>query len=135
MVAVAEQKTAPLPFRKKRVTWFCIRSQAKHERVVAAHLRTMEGVQVFLPQIRFQRSTRRGTAWVTEALFPGYLFARFDLQASLRRVQTARGARDVVHFGGQWPEIPAPVIEELRQLFGEGDLHTISPALDARCGD
>src|ERR1035441_3647403 len=71
--------------------WFCLRTQSKHEHIAAVHLRKMDGVGVFLPRIRFQRNTRQGLAWVTEALFPGYLFARFDWHDSLRQVQAAHG--------------------------------------------
>jgi transcriptional antiterminator RfaH len=66
---------------------------------------------------------------VTEALFPGYLFARFDWQTSLRLVQCARGVRGVVHFGERWPAIPEEIILELQQAIGETELHTIPAEL------
>ena len=109
--------------------WFCLRSQPKHEHIAAAHLKKMEGVEVFLPRVRFQRATRQGLAWVTEALFPNYLFARFDWQNSLRQVQAARGVSGVVHFGERWPVIAEGVIEDLRQAVGAEELHTIAAAL------
>jgi len=107
------------------MTWFCVRSQPKHEHIAAAHLRKMDDVEVFLPRIQFRRGARRGMVWVTEALFPGYLFAGFDWQISLRRVQSARGVQGVVHFGGHWPVIPEEIIADLRQAIGTTDLHTI----------
>src|SRR5258705_250702 len=58
--------------------WFCLRARSKHEHIAARHLQQMTDVEVFLPRIRFRRKTRQGPAWVTEALFPNYLFARFD---------------------------------------------------------
>jgi transcriptional antiterminator RfaH len=64
--------------------------------------------------------------WVTEALFPGYLFAGFDWQISLRRVQAASGVQGVVHFGEHWPVIPEEIIEELRKVIGTTELHTIA---------
>ena len=109
--------------------WFCLRSQPKHEHIAAAHLKKMEGVEVFLPRVRFQRSTRQGLAWVTEALFPNYLFARFDWQNSLRQVQAARGVSGVVHFGERWPVIDEGIIEELKKAVGAEELHTISAVL------
>jgi transcriptional antiterminator RfaH len=105
--------------------WFCLKSQPKHEHIAAAHLRQNSVVEVFLPRIRFKRATRQGTVWVTEALFPGYLFARFDWQASLRLVQHSRGVRGVVHFGERWPAIPDGIIRELQQTIGANDLRTI----------
>src|SRR5262245_8514765 len=71
------------------VAWFCLRSHPKHEHIAAGHLRAMEGVEVFNPRIRFVRSTRLGPAPVTEAMFPNYLFARFNWRESLTRVHSA----------------------------------------------
>ena len=113
--------------------WFCLRAQPKHEHIAAAHLKEMEAVGVFLPRIRFQRNTRQGLAWVTEALFPGYLFARFDWHDSLRKVQAARGVRGVVHFGARWPVLEDRLIEDLKQAVGADDLHVIAATL--RPGD
>jgi transcriptional antiterminator RfaH len=110
----------------KNAAWFCLRSQPKHEHIAAAHLRKMDGIEVFLPRVRFKRATRKGAVWVTEALFPGYFFAKFDWQTSLRQVQHARGARGVVHFGERWPTIPNETIEELRQAVGTAELHVVS---------
>jgi hypothetical protein len=53
-------------------------------------------LEVFLPQVRFKRPTRKGLAWMTEALFMNYLFARFDLSDSLRWVPFARGVAELI---------------------------------------
>lgn len=107
--------------------WFCLRSQPRHEHIALAHVRNLTGVEVFLPRIRFQRTTRQGKAWVTEALFPGYLFARFDWQASLRAVHHARGVSQVVHFGDRWPTLEAGLIEELRRTVGNTEEPRVVP--------
>jgi len=109
--------------------WFCLRSRPKHEHIAAAHLKTMEGVAVYLPRVRFQRTTRQGLAWVTEALFPSYLFARFNWQKSLRQVQAARGVGGVLHFGARWPVIEDAIIVDLKQAVGAEELHVISARL------
>jgi transcriptional antiterminator RfaH len=112
--------------------WFCLRSQPKHEHIAAASLRQAPGLDVFLPRLRFKRATRQGRVWVTEALFPSYLFARFDLQSCLRLVQHARGLRGVVHFGSRWPTIPDQVVEELRARLSD-QVHLLIP--EAKPGD
>ena len=109
--------------------WFCLRTHLKHEHIAAAQLRQDPELEVFLPRIRYQRSTRSGPAWVTEALFQNYLFARFNLATALRRVQHARGVRGVVHFGGRWPTIPEAAIDELRGAMEGEELRTIENAL------
>src|SRR5580698_9490241 len=100
-----------------KVAWFCLRSQPKHEHIAAAHLQQNQ-VEVFFPRIRFKRTTRKGPAWVTEALFPNYLFARFDWGNSLRLVCHSPGVSGVVHFGQNWPVIPEEAIEEMRVCLG-----------------
>ena len=110
--------------------WFCLRSQPRHEHIAARHLRQLREVDVFLPRIRFRRKTRQGIAWVTEALFPNYLFARFDWKASLRRVHHAPGVSGVIHFGDRWPTIPDEVVDDLRRLFGQEELHILTSEPD-----
>lgn len=111
--------------------WFCVQTQPKREHIAASNLRHDAHVEVFLPRIRYRHSTRRGPAWVTEALFPGYLFARFPLPSLLRRVQSLRGVRGVVHFGHRWPAIPDPIIVELRSTLGDAEIKIVSPDLNA----
>jgi transcriptional antiterminator RfaH len=111
-----------------RLAWFCLRSHPKHEHIAAKHLRQME-IETLNPRIRFPRSTRQGPVWVTEALFPNYLFARFNLKTSLARVHYAPGVSGVVHFGDRWPAVPDQVIAEIRAALGADELHVISHEL------
>ena len=109
-----------------QVAWFCLRSQPKHEHIAAEHLRLIEGIDVFNPRIRFPRSTRNGKVTVTEAMFPNYLFARFDWKSSLTRVHYSPGVSGVVHFGCKFPTVPDQAIEELRALIGTEGIHVVS---------
>lgn len=107
-----------------KLAWFCIRTQLKREHIAASHL-VREGVEAFLPRIRFKRPTRRGPVWFTEALFPSYLFARFDWREDFRLVMHARGVATIVHFGERWPTVPEDAIRELREALGAEELHVI----------
>jgi transcriptional antiterminator RfaH len=109
--------------------WFCVRSQPKHEHIAAAHLKKISDAEIFLPRIRFKRATVRGAVWATEALFPGYLFARFVWPAQLRAVQSARGVSGIVHFGDRWPTIAEAIIQDLRAALGAEELHIVDAAL------
>ena len=104
--------------------WFCVRSHPKHEHIAAAHLRA-NGLEVYLPRIRFRRATRRGIVWYTEALFPTYLFARFQLAAWLQRLNHLCGVHDVVHFGSQWPAVPDSVIASLRAAIQDDKAYSV----------
>ena len=105
--------------------WFCLRSQPKHEHIAAAHLQQLPEVEVYLPRIRFKRSTKRGPVWFTEALFPNYLFARFDLAANMRQLHHTRGVRGIVHFGDQWPTVPDEVVAELQTTVGAEEVYVM----------
>jgi transcriptional antiterminator RfaH len=107
------------PAESREPGWFCLRSQPKHEHIAAAHLRMLEDVAVFCPRIRFKRTTHRGLVWVTEAMFPGYLFAHFELAEMHRKVRYAHGVSDIVQFGGHYPTIEDPALSQLRE-FSEG---------------
>jgi transcriptional antiterminator RfaH len=117
------------PVMPTSVAWFCLRSQQKHEKIAAGRLAQMEEVEVFNPRIRFARPTKQGPVWVTESLFPNYLFARFDWRKSLARVHYAPGVKQIVHFGDRWPTVPDEVIEELQASLGPEDLRVVSEEL------
>ena len=105
--------------------WFCLRAQQKHEPLAVNCLRELEQVEVFFPRIRFIQPRRYGKVWITEPLFPSYLFARFNWRDSLCRVRYAPGVRTVVHFGYGWPTVPDQVIEEIRTAVGPEELRVI----------
>jgi transcriptional antiterminator RfaH len=102
--------------------WYCLRSQPKHEHIAAAHLRMLDQVTVFCPRIKFKRGTRQGPAWVTEAMFPGYLFAHFELAAMHRQVRYAHGVSGLVQFGGQYPTIEDQALAHLQELTGAAEI-------------
>lgn len=111
------------------MNWFCLKAQTKREHIAADHVRQVPGTTVFLPRVRFKRKTVRGPAWFTEALFPGYLFARFDFQTQFRQVQSANGVRGIVHFGSRWPAVPNDAIKELQLTFTDDSVCTIENSL------
>src|SRR6516164_8110057 len=98
--------------------WYCVRSQPKREHIAAAHLRRFDGMTVFCPRIRFKRTTRRGLVWVIEAMFPGYLFARFELDKMHRQVSYAHGVSGIVRFGDRYPTIEDEALAQLRDPTG-----------------
>jgi len=113
------------------IAWYCVRCHPKHEHIAAAFLQKEMDLEVFLPRIRFKRATRRGPVWFTEALFPTYLFARFDLAHHLRQIHHGRGVQGVVHFGDKWPVLPDEVIEALRVGLGPDQVHLVAEPFKA----
>jgi transcriptional antiterminator RfaH len=125
----AEPDNPKLTPSTESFAWFCVRSQPKHEQLAAAHLELMGQIEVFNPRIRFARATQHGPVWVTESMFPNYIFVRFDWKTSLNRVHFAPGVSGIVHFGSQWPTIPDAVINDLRALVGAAGLHNTEQAI------
>jgi len=111
------------------LSWFCVRARPREEHIATASLRRLEGMDVLNPRIRFRRSTARGPVWVTESMFPGYVFARFNLRQSLDMVRYSFGVAGVVHFGLFWPIVPDETVEGLRAVVGEEEVRLVESAL------
>ena len=109
--------------------WFCLKAQTRRESVAASGLRTIPGVEVFCPRIRFRRATARGAVWFQEAMFPGYLFARFSYGDLGRRITHANGVRGLVHFGDRLALLSGEEMTPLLERCGAGELVEIKPAL------
>ena len=101
--------------------WFCLRSHPKREHIAAAHLRLLDGVEVFNPRLRIKKATRRGVVTFVESLFPNYLFARFNPEFAFTTVRYSPSVSTIVHFGLQITSVPENVIEDLRGEFGESE--------------
>jgi transcriptional antiterminator RfaH len=100
--------------------WYCIRTQTKREHIAVGQLKRLEDVEVFCPRIRFRRNTKRGKVWFEEALFPGYLFARFDFNTMIRAVSNTVGVRGLVRFAGECARVPDFIVETLRAEMADG---------------
>jgi len=114
--------------------WFCLRAAGRREHLAALNLARRNAIEAFAPRIRVRREIRTGgVRTVTEALFPGYLFARFHYPAQIRHVVSTSDVLGVVSFGGPPPRLDDATIAHLRQhaspsvaaqlspVFAEGD--------------
>jgi transcriptional antiterminator RfaH len=116
------------PIFKSGEHWYCVRSKPKKERMAAGSVESLHGLEVFCPQIRFQRKTVRGPVWFQEAMFPGYFFARFDLFEMKRAVSYAPGVLNIPIFDGRIVPVPDAVIESLRaDLDAESVVEAVEP--------
>jgi transcriptional antiterminator RfaH len=128
---VAEPAFSMSPLLSPDSKWYCLRTQPKHEHIAAAHLRLRPEVEVFCPQVRLLRSTRRGPVWFTESLFPNYLFARFDFALLHAQVHYSPGVSRILRFGTKYADVPEVAIEHLRTAMGGAELKTISSSIGA----
>lgn len=110
--------------------WYCVRSKPKKERLAAAGIAARLHLEVFCPQIRFRRKTVRGAVWFQEAMFPGYLFVRFDMPTMHRGVANANGVLTIPSFNGRYVPIPDAIIESLYGEVGEKEVVDAGLALE-----
>jgi len=101
--------------------WYCLKTRPRQERSAKSALGKEPGVELFCPLLRFERARKSGRVRVTEAMFPGYLFARFNFETHSRLVASANGVSTIVSFGGLPATLPDQVISELRASVADGE--------------
>lgn len=117
-------------FEHKREAWYVVHTKVRKEQYAEWQL-TRRGVVTFLPWI--VRPSRVNLDDVVQPLFPGYLFARVDLEMQYWDVVWAPGVHRLVGFGEAPSSIDDEVIDFLRSrasndgvvrmfpVFREGD--------------
>lgn len=101
--------------------WYCVHTAPKQESKVAKLLEREVGAEVFAPKIRFRRNRAGRPIWWTEALFPSYVFARFDFFQQHRQIRALPGVSTIVHFGDEPVSLADEILVQLRDTIGEGD--------------
>jgi transcriptional antiterminator RfaH len=111
--------------------WFCLRAAGRREHLAAFNLSRRNEVEAFAPRIRVRREARAGgVRTVTEALFPGYLFARFQYPEQVRRVVSTTDVLGLVAFGGPPPQLDESTIAHLRQHAAPTVVAPLSPVFE-----
>jgi transcriptional antiterminator RfaH len=105
--------------------WFCLRTQPKREHLAATALRRQFGVECFSPRLRFRKMTQRGPVWFVEAMFPGYLFAKFTYSTQHRAVEASHGISGIVHFGDRLATLPENIVTALQSRVGSEEIVTL----------
>lgn len=114
----------------QELAWYCIQTAPRQERKVAAFLEREVKIETFAPKIRFRRIRLGEPLWATEALFPGYLFARFAYLQQRRQINALPGVGGIVQFGDQIVPIEDALISQLRSFVGDAQTIeiTVGPA-------
>jgi transcription antitermination factor NusG len=106
-----------------RDQWFAVRVKSRSEKLAATAL-GLKGVPVFAAVAPQRRVWADRIRVVEMPLFPGYVFARFDLGAK-RVVEDAPGVASIVSFGGECCPVESSEIESIQKLIASGmDVHT-----------
>jgi len=102
--AVDVQKCSEFGQCGNATNWYVINTNPKCEDLVQRIL-SNESLEVFLPKI-----PRKSSKKVHEPLFPGYLFARLNINShDWLKVKYLQGVRKILSFGSN----PAPISEEI----------------------
>ena len=105
--------------------WYAVSTKPHHERRAELNLRRL-GVETFNPELKERKVIRRVRRVVTVPLFPGYLFAKLDLDKQFRAVSYAKGVRRIVAFGSTPEKVDEELIEAIKVRLNNGEV--IAPA-------
>jgi len=105
--------------------WFCLKAEPKREHLAVTALRRRFGIECLSPRLRFRKLTQRGPVWFVEAMFPGYLFAKFFYSTQHRAVESSHGVRGIVRFGERLATLPEETIMALQSKAGADEVVTV----------
>jgi transcriptional antiterminator RfaH len=90
--------------------WYALHTNPKQEDRAYYNLQDMR-VEAFAPRIKQKSNSRRANTpgFLVRSLFPGYIFARFELMPWLHKVRFTRGVHSVVNCDGA----PLPIEDEI----------------------
>lgn len=109
--------------------WFCLKAQPKREHLAATALRRQFEIECLSPRLRFRKMTQRGPVWFVEAMFPGYLFARFVYAKQHRVVEYSHGIRGIVHFGNRLATLSESIVATLKSRVGAEEVVTVDSSI------
>ena len=105
----------------RKLQWHLLRTKAGEERRARDQV-TRLTPEVLLPLVRVRvRRWGRLTESVA-ALFPGYLFALFDVDREYSRLRYTRGVRQIVCFGDEAAVVPEWIIDQLKLRCADGPM-------------
>jgi len=104
----------------ERPQWYVLHTHLKQEERANENLRSW-GVETLHARMRTRRYNKFTGAptYVTQPLFPRYLFARFNAREQLPKIQFTRGVHNVVCFGESPAFVDQDIIDLLRARIDE----------------
>lgn len=97
--------------------WYVVHSKPQKEEFLAEQLE-LRRIETYNPRIRVNPVNPRARR--IKPYFPGYLFARLDLeQAGGSAIQYTPGATGLVHFGAEAATVPDGLLHAIRQRVDE----------------
>ncbi len=113
------------------VSWYAVRVRSNSEALVSSFFE-QKGLESFAPTYQLRRKYSDRMKRVDAALFPGYVFCRFNAYASLPVLSTSSVQR-IVGFGDGPHPISDTEIETLRRAIAAGTQLTPTSWLSSGC--
>ena len=98
-------------------SWYAVYTKPREEERADSNLRAW-GCKTLLPKIKEQRSRTVKSKTTVKNLFPRYIFAHFNLETGLHKVNYTRGVCGVVRFGDKPCPIDDIIIETIQSQIG-----------------
>ncbi|AUD78497.1 transcription/translation regulatory transformer protein RfaH [Kangiella profundi] len=96
--------------------WYLVHSKPRQELRAEEHLKN-QAINCVLPLIEIEKIIRGKRQFISEPLFPGYLFVELQTNGQdWSKIRSTRGVRDFVRFGGVPGRVPESVLEHLKIL-------------------
>jgi len=94
--------------------WFAVHTKPRMEEMAEDHL-LRQGFDIYFPRIQRDKRRRGKRVKVIEAMFPRYLFIRFNPgQDNISSIRYTRGVSRLVRFGNEPARVPDEVIQLLK---------------------
>ena len=101
--------------------WYVVHTHPRQEDRAMRNL-LLWGIELLALRVRAPRNVGG-----FEPLFPGYVFARFDITSMLHNVRFTRGIHSVLTFGGKPAQVHDDVIAMCRSRIGQDGYIQITP--------
>lgn len=94
-------------------SWYLAYCRPREEGRAYQHLKN-QGVESYYPMVEVTRLVKGKRTARMEPMFPSYLFVNVDLETfPATRLNSTRGLRHIIRFGGQWTTIPKELVFNL----------------------
>ncbi len=111
--------------------WLCARTHPKKEKLVVDQLHHRAGLDVYAPQFRLMKKTKRGKQAMAQYLFPSYIFCQCDNPDEIQLVRYTTGVTKIIGRGPDPIEVPSSIIEDLQSTYPEDSIfEAADPALE-----
>lgn len=108
--------------------WYCIYTKPGQEDGVVKKLGELPGLYAFNPKLKRKKYSRAKLIDAVEALFPGYIFAKFKLSEFFHMITYTRGVKRFVGDSSGVPyQVDESIIDFIHSQMQDGFIHLKPP--------